>query len=444
MNKINTLIILSMLLLAELSHCQEYPNKSSNIEEEIKNEAIDENGSDDREDDEDTFKETHKYIIKTDPLSPPPMPDDMLEEIHRRIFPLDPQPIPDHIRKKLEEQRAETLFNDYPSPLPETWIVESSLDQAPPLLKGIILYLQAQSGLIVRCSNPMFIPSCHRFILVGPPGSGKTTLAHAIASKLECPAILIPATSLLGHFRNETANNISERLEQYKYMPKNIVVIIDELHKLFEHHESDRTDDSQSAAAFWLAVDQMEKHYSRAILICTANDVSTLPSEIKSRFAGKVIEMQAPKRKHKIKVFKESIRHDVSTYLDRSIDNRFILKIIDQLPSCSLRDIRLLIDTAKMFYYEENPLYEQNHAILLTKKHFQKALNQLQAESFILAGNLPQKFIKNLEKWGLIISIVGNLSLLFRTLHEFYNLSNNPGILSANSNIIQIQGLHTL
>lgn len=395
MNQSNILTIISILLLTSLSYCQKHSIELSNSEEKviIKNlYESDWNESDDK------LNTCEKKYIKTDPLSPPPIPEDM--------------------RKRLEEQHPELLFIDKASPLPESWIIESSLEQAPPLLKGIILYLDAQSDLI-RYYNPMFIPSCQRFILVGPPGSGKTTLAHAIASKLECPAILIPASSLLGHFRNETANNISAALEEYTYMQHRVIIIIDELHKLFEHHESDRSDDSQSAAAFWLAIDQMEKHCSQAILICTANDVSTLPAEIKSRFTGKVIKMKAQKKEYAIKVFKESIRHDICTYLDRSINNTFILKTIDQLPTCSLRDIRLLIDTAKMFYYEENPLYEQDHAILLTKDHFKKAINQLQAESSIFAGDLSKKFVKNLEKWGLAIGIVANLSLFSKTLYDF-------------------------
>ncbi len=407
MNKINALVILSMLFLTELSNCQEYIN----AEDELKIEALYKNDSDYSDDnnvhceydlcsEENCFNKEKKYI-NTDPLSPPPLPDDL--------------------RKKLAESRPDLFLDDSHSPLPEEWIVESCLEQAPPLLKGILSYLETQSRS-TRYSNPFFIPSCQRLILVGPPGSGKTTLAHAIASKLECPAILIPATSLLGHFRNHTANNISTRLERYTSTPYPVVIIIDELHKLFEHHEHSESDDSQSAAAFWLFVDQMEKHCSHAILICTANDVTSLPPEIKSRFAGKVIEMLAPTRQYKIKTFKQAIRHDGYTYLDRSIDNAFILKMIDQLPSSSFRDIRLLIDTAKMFFYEENPLYdrdEENYPMVLTKKQFQKAFNQLKTESSILAGSLSQQFIKNVEKWGAVFMIAANITMISRTLYDY-------------------------
>jgi SpoVK/Ycf46/Vps4 family AAA+-type ATPase len=202
-------------------------------------------------------------------------------------------------------------------------------------------------------------------------------------------------------------------------LPESIVIIIDEIHKLFEHHDSDNADDSQSAAAFWLAIDQMEKHCSHTILICTANDISKLPAELQSRFAGKVIDMQAPDRKQKVKAFKQTIRHDKLICLDRNIDNTFIIKIINQLQNCSLRDIRLLIDTAKMFYYEENPSYNEDYPMFLTKKHFQLALAQIQTGSSMFKMNLSQQ-LKKLEPWALAFGIISNISVIAKTLYDFY------------------------
>jgi hypothetical protein len=101
--------------------------------------------------------------------------------------------------------------------------------------------------------------------------------------------------------------------------------------------------------------------------------------------------------------------------------------MIDLLPSSSIRDIRLLIDTAKMFFYEENPLYDrdgENYPIVLTKKQFQKAFNQLKAESSILAGSLSQQFIKNVEIWGTVFMIAANITMISRTLYECLKESN--------------------
>src|SRR5438477_3524198 len=154
MNKINALVILSILLLAKLSNCQEYLN----AEDELKIEALYKNDPDDDNSNPgycecDLCMEENRFIEEKKPTF---------------TGPLDPRPIPDDIRKRLEEQRPDLFFRDPHSPLPEEWIVESSLDQAPPLLKGILSYLETQSRS-TRYYNPLFIPSYQRFILVGPP-----------------------------------------------------------------------------------------------------------------------------------------------------------------------------------------------------------------------------------------------------------------------------------
>src|SRR5690606_38400009 len=99
-----------------------------------------------------------------------------------------------------------------------------------------------------------------------------------------------------------------------------IVIIIDELHKLFEHHENNHSDDSQTAAAFWLALDEIEKHNPHAIIIGTANNVDKLPSEIKSRFAGKIITIAMPDERQKKYLFKKMLRKDKNIVLEDSCD----------------------------------------------------------------------------------------------------------------------------
>lgn len=293
------------------------------------------------------------------------------------------------------------------------WIITSALNNAPDLLKGILVYLENNGG------DDRTIPSFHRFILVGPPGSGKTTLAHAIAHMLDSPIMFVPATSLLGQYRNETSVNITRFLEQYTTKGNEVVIIFDELHKLFEHHTNDRTDDSQSAAAFWLMLDKIEKCNPHAIIIGTANNVETLPAEIKSRFSGKIITLPLPNKKQKVQAFKNSITYDPDVKLHKSIDDAFIMQIIEEINNCSLRDVKLIIDTAKMFYYanyyvDVEEIHDCELPIILKKHHFQRALNQLRAESKVLEKSFIEKHLKQLEPWGAFFSMAANITSLMR------------------------------
>jgi len=173
--------------------------------------------------------------------------------------------------------------------MPDKWVVQSAMHNAPYLLKGIFLYLQSRSFRNNNnfSKNRFVVSSYHRFILVGPPGSGKTTLAYAIADMLGWKTIFIPASMLLGRYRNETSINIHNFFSQCFSDDKPKVIIIDELHKLFEHYENDHSDDSQTATAFWQALDIIERDNLHAVIIGTANSVKKLPPELKKSFCGK-------------------------------------------------------------------------------------------------------------------------------------------------------------
>lgn len=318
-------------------------------------------------------------------------------------------------QKQLSTQNSRQPHLTQPSPtkIPQ-WLLESSMNNAPALLKGIFIYLQSCQHNKNTLQKINVIPSFHRFILVGPPGTGKTTLAYAIAHKLNYPVVFIPATSLLGHFRNQTANNIERFLQEHtsNELPK--VIIIDELHKLFEHHTNNQADDSQSAAAFWLAIDKIEKHNPNVIVVGTANDVTKLPPEIKSRFSGKIIKMPLLNNNQKIQTFLNSITHDQSIVLDNSVTDGFIVNMLQQIENCSLRDVQLIIDSAKMFYYSKECIIKTEFPIILTRTHFQQALNQLQDESQVLQESVMERMYEKIKKWGIPLSVALNVLIFIK------------------------------
>jgi SpoVK/Ycf46/Vps4 family AAA+-type ATPase len=191
---------------------------------------------------------------------------------------------------------------------------------------------------------------------------------------------------------------------------------------LFEHHANTHSDDSQTAAAFWLALDEIERGNPHAIIIGTANNVDKLPSEIKSRFAGKIISIPMPNKKQKHYLFKKMLRKDKNIVLEDGCDTLFLQNIVDQMSDCSLRDLQLLIDAAKIIYYAENRRdpcdmrYRDSRisskftfvsTILLTKKHFQQALDQWKSESRLTKESLFESdtFSKKLQNWSAVLSI---------------------------------------
>jgi len=238
---------------------------------------------------------------------------------------------------------------------------------------------------------------------------------------LNYPIVFIAATSLLGNFRNQTAKNIEKFLFEQTADDVSKVIIIDELHKLFEHHTTDQSDDSQSAAAFWLTLDYIEKYKPNAIIICTANSVDKLPPEIKSRFSGKIITMPLLDKNQIVQTFKNSIIHDESVIIDRSVTDEFITKMLDQLQNSSLRDVQLIIDSAKIFSYGEKSGHITDFPIILTRKHFQRAIDQLQTEVKVLEGSFSDKLCKTLQPWGVVFGIAANMCVLLKASTDLFS-----------------------
>lgn len=86
-------------------------------------------------------------------------------------------------------------------------------------------HLVGKDGIISRLLSTQSIPS---MILWGPPGSGKTTLAHLISQKLDAEFIALSATSAK---IDEVKKIITEAWERKQVYGKRTILFIDEIHR---------------------------------------------------------------------------------------------------------------------------------------------------------------------------------------------------------------------
>ena len=100
--------------------------------------------------------------------------------------------------------------------------------------------------------------------------------------------------------------------------------------------------------------------------------------------------------------------------------------MLQQIQNCSLRDVQLIIDSAKMFYYAEQSTCTTKFPIILTRSHFQRALNQLQAESLVLETGTAKKFYDRIKKWGIPIAVAVNIFILIKESTMCFTHPNGP------------------
>ncbi len=287
----------------------------------------------------------------------------------------DATPTPDNINQTILLEPTREENDQLPLLKLPDWLVYSAIENAPTLVQGMVKYWMLPM-------HDMNTPAAHRLILVGEPGTGKTTLAYAIGRMLDCRTTYIPASSFVGSHRNETAvriKNFFNKCKKEKVQKR--IIIIDELHKILEHYDNEHYDTSETAAALWLALDELENYYPHIIVIATMNSAIGIPPEIKSRFHGKIATIAMPIKKQKLDYFRQMLECDYDLKLDKSVNNKFIKQLATNADNFSLRDFQALIDTAQMFAFSRANTLDDLQNVVITADDFTLAMIQLTNET---------------------------------------------------------------
>lgn len=206
--------------------------------------------------------------------------------------------------------------------------------------------------IVHRIKNSEYYKQCglddtaHEVLLVGPPGTGKSSLAEAIATETGRDFYKLPASSLITSYQGSGSGNIRAIFEYVRRAGKPSVIFIDEVDGISNSDIKSNTGESDRTVKEL----QVQLDFQDPLIICilATNNFEQLSGAIKDRFAHKTINVPLPnygKRLAILKYYAETQKLNVS--------KDFISKLAKLTEQLSCRNLEKLSDEAFNIAFEE-------------------------------------------------------------------------------------------
>jgi|GEM_PF-3000549 AAA+ superfamily predicted ATPase len=194
-----------------------------------------------------------------------------------------------------------------------------------------------------------FTDSAHmianRMLLVGPPGSGKSSLALTIAYKSKRKYLFISAASLGNEYKNSSITILDQLFDPLIYTSEPTVLIFDEITAFTDKFNSMQNSDPGAVEHFWIKLDACRNN-PFLLVIFTANSTERLPETIKDRFVGYQFSVNLPNRALREAIFKHHFR------TVPELNDSYFVYLSKKTDNFSLREINSIIKLSK-----KNALY---------------------------------------------------------------------------------------
>lgn len=298
--------------------------------------------------------------------------------------------------KGIDQNAADQIFNDVVvKGDPVVWSDIAGLEQAKSSLKEAVVYPFLRPDLFSGLREP-----AQGMLLFGPPGTGKTMLARAVATESKSTFFSISASSLTSKFLGESEKLVRALFLMAKALAPSII-FVDEIDSLLaarsdngEHETSRRIKTEfliQWSALQHAAAGKEHDDVSRVLVLGATNLPWVIDEAARRRFVRRqyIPLPEAETRKHHIEKLLSRQKH--------SLTEEQIQKLIDLTDGFSGSDMTALAKDAAM-----GPLRALGDALLTTP---QDQIRPLGFEDFIaslktIRPSVSQESLKVFEDWA--------------------------------------------
>lgn len=292
------------------------------------------------------------------------------------------------------------IFNDQIDEIDDEF-AKMIIDSAPHQIKRIV-------ARITKPVSPAYMPT--RLILLGDPGTGKTTLAKAIAKATKRRYRFVKAPSLLDEYKNSAIQNLDKLFNSLFKSKQDCVLILDEFNVITDLYKTDKYD-KESVGQFWQLLDDC-RLYKNVLFIGTSNkSYQDFPTQIQTRFIRhrQIITLSKASlnfREELIKHYLKNVNHELS--------DKFIKFFAKQTNSKTIRELEMLITEV----IADAEADRSDSEIILKEKDFEYDLKEWNTWRDWL-GDLYQKI-----KPGVKIFITQGLPTVISILSLYTNQRN--------------------